>query len=135
MLHGTQVPCKFFFFFLSFLPITKFSKTQVFHWNSIFRVSNRGIWLNSFRTGAFCYLFWAKRANAHFGHYIYIYISVRFDRAVKKSNTATELKTEKIIYLKRKPNQSNKKPTETLKFQLVSVSTISWLVILTPLVA
>ena len=62
----------------------------------------------------------------------YISISVRFGRAVKKSNTATE---PKIIYLKPKPNQSNKKPTETLKFQLVSVSTISWLVILTPLVA
>ena len=30
----------FFFFFLSFLPITWFSKNQVFHWNSIFRKSS-----------------------------------------------------------------------------------------------
>ena len=39
MLHGTRVPCNFFFF-LSFLPITWFSKNWVFHWNSIFRKSS-----------------------------------------------------------------------------------------------
>ena len=26
-----------------------------------------GILLNSFKTGVFCYIFWAKEANAHFG--------------------------------------------------------------------
>ena len=48
---------------------------------------------------------------------------------------SVKLKTEKIIYLKPKPNQSNRKPTETLKFRLVSVNTIDWSAILTPLVA
>ena len=31
------------------------------------KFQNRGILLNSFGTGAFCYLFWAKGTNAHFG--------------------------------------------------------------------
>ena len=53
----------FFLFlrFLSFLPITRISKNRVF-------IENKDIWLNGFKKGAFCYLFWMKGTNAYFGH-------------------------------------------------------------------
>ena len=36
------------------------------------QVSNRDIWLNSFKTWAFCYLFWAKGANAYFSRHMLV---------------------------------------------------------------
>ena len=37
---------------------------------------NRDILLDNFRTGTFCYIFWAKGANGHFSLSIYIYIYI-----------------------------------------------------------
>ena len=33
------------------------------------KFQNKGILLDSLKIGAFCYIFWAKGANAHFGPY------------------------------------------------------------------
>ena len=43
MLHGTRVPYIYIYIYIFYkviLPITRFSKNRVFHWNSIFRKSS-----------------------------------------------------------------------------------------------
>ena len=37
---------------------------------------NKGILLDSFRIWTFCYIFWAKGANAHFGQINFLIIQV-----------------------------------------------------------
>ena len=36
------------------------------------RVSNRDIWLNRFKTCAFCYLIWAKGTNVYFSRHMLV---------------------------------------------------------------
>ena len=55
--NGTRVSCKILTL-LDFHPI---------------EFQNKVILLDNFRTWAFCYIFWAKKANAHFGCEIHSY--------------------------------------------------------------
>ena len=49
-------------FHVKFLALLDFLKIEF---------QNRGILLDSFITGAFYYIFWAKGANVHFGLIVY----------------------------------------------------------------
>ena len=78
-IHATRVPCKNFSHYLIFIKLSFLLKLNFLK----IKFQNMDILLDNFRIRAFCYIFWTKWANAHFGLFniynCHIKVSTIFD--------------------------------------------------------